>query len=254
LEGVEKITFPIQTICQGLKQIVDIPIQTTSRPEISGIYFSLRKNLIKMAATDSFRLGEKTIVLKESFPHSLSLILPQKAVKEIINIFGEREGEVNISFSPTQIQFETSAEEISQPRIRFLSRLIDGEYPNYEEILPKSFRTEITLSKNEFLNEIKAASLFSGKINEVRLKINVKEGKIEILSQNPDLGNYRGVLSGKTKGEDLEIVFNWRFLIDGLLNIKSSEVIFEFSGIEGPASLRPVGDDTYLYLLMPIKI
>ena len=254
LKEAESITLDAQNFCQSLKQVVDIPTPSTTKPEISGVYFSFSKNFIKMAATDSFRLGEKIFFLETGFPNPFSLILPHKAAKEIINIFGERKGELKISFSSSQIQFEVPMNEFPQPKIQLISRLIDGEYPNYEGILPKGFQTQIILQKNEFLNEIKAASLFSAKINEVKLKINPKEEKIEILSQNSELGEYHSALTGKIEGEDLEISFNWRFLIDGLLNIKSSEVIFELNGQESPGVLKPVGDTSYLYVLMPIKM
>ena len=250
----ESITLNIQNFCQSLKQVVDIPTLSTARPEISGVFFSFNRNFIKIAATDSFRLGEKTLFLETGLSNPFSLILPQKAAKEIINIFGEREGGLKISFSPNQIQFEASMADFVQPEIQLISRLIDGEYPNYEGILPKGFQTQIILQKNEVLNEIKAASLFSAKVNEVKFKIDSKKERTEILSQNPELGEYHSSLAGKINGEDLEISFNWRFLIDGLLNIRSSEVIFELNGQEGPGVLKPVGDTSYLYVLMPIKM
>ena len=114
------------------------------------------------------------------------------------------------------------------------------------------------MSKNELLNQIKTASIFSGKGNEVRIKVNPKKEEIEILSQDPELGENRSVLTGKitdstSKAKEIETIFNYRFLVDGLNNIKSSKVIFELNGEEGPAVLRPEGDANYLYVVMPIK-
>lgn len=90
-------------------------------------------------------------------------------------------------------------------------------------------------------------------MNEVRLKTDIKKGEIEIFSQNPDLGEYRSSLPGKISGKEIEVSFNYRFLVDGLLNIKSSEVLFELNGEEGPSILKPVADPSYVYLVMPIK-
>jgi len=94
--------------CKSLSQLADIPVASTTRPEISGIYFNFQKDLITAAATDSFRLGEKKIKLKAEnlINKNYSLILPQKTIKEIINIFGEKEKELKIYFSPNQIMFE----------------------------------------------------------------------------------------------------------------------------------------------------
>lgn len=206
-----------------------------------------------MAATDSFRLAEKKIFLTNVFPQKISLILPQASVRELISIFGEKEGELRIYISPKQIWFESLMSEISHPKVQYTSRLIEGEYPNYEEITPKKFETTIYLSKENFLNQIKTASLFCGKSNEVKMNIVPKKGIITISSQSPNLGNYQGSLAGKIKGKEMEIAFNYRFLIDGILEIKTPEMILDLTNEEGPAVLRPVDLEDYFYILMPIK-
>jgi len=251
-ESISIESFPL---CQSLNQITDIVLPSTTRPEISGVYFSFQKNLITIAATDSFRLGEKKIFLKDnsSLKKEYSLILPQKTAKEIVNVFGEKKGELKMYFSPNQIMFEYLMSETPHPQIQLVSRLIEGEYPNYQEIIPKKHTTQLRLDRNEFLNQIKTASLFSGKINEVKIKVEPKEKKIEIFSQSPEIGEYQSSVPGKIKGEPVKISFNHRFLLDGLLNIKSSEILFELSGDSGPGVLKPVGDETYIYVVMPIK-
>jgi len=254
VEKIKSISFDASLFCKNLNQIVDIASFSNSRPEISGIYFYLTKNSVITAATDSFRLGEKKLTLKKSsLNEECSFILPQKTVKELINIFGEKKGEITMFFSPNQVMFEYQMEEVSHPQIQIVSRLIEGEYPNYQEIIPKKFTTEVILNRNDFLNQIKIASLFSGKINEVRFKINPKEKKLLIFSKNPDLGEYQSSVLGKIKGEALEISFNHKFFLDGLLNINSSKVILELNGDSGPAIIKPVGDNTYIYVVMPIK-
>ena len=254
----ESVLVDSHSFCQGLNQIVDIATPSTAKPEISGIFFIFQKDFIKMAATDSFRLGEKTFYQNLKTPSPLlskeyTFILPQKAAKEIINIFGEKEGELQICFSPNQILFELPMAETSHPQVQLISRLIEGEYPNYQEIIPKKYETQVILQRNEFLNQIKSAALFSGKVNEVKLKIDPKKEKMEVFSQSPDLGEYHSYLAGKIKGKELEVSFNHRFLIDGLLNIKSSEVVFELTDSEGPGVLKPAGDENYIYVVMPIK-
>jgi len=249
----ENISLDNQNFCQGLSQVVDISSLSIARPEISGVYFLFQKDLVKMVATDSFRLGEKKLFLKTPLLKEYALILPKLAAKEVINIFGEKKGELQIYFSPNQILFESQMLEVPHPRVQLVSRLIEGEYPNYEAIIPKKYETQIILSRAEFLNQIKSASLFSGKINEVRLKIVPLKGGIEINSQNPDLGKYQSFLPAKIKGKETEISFNHRFLIDGLFQMKSPEVIFELTGEEGPTVLKPLAGEDYLYVVMPIK-
>jgi len=251
----DTVSIEAPSFCKNLNQIVDIAVPSSIRPEISGIYFLFQKNLITIAATDSFRLGEKKIFLKNNsnLEKEYSLILPQKTAKEIVNIFNEKQGELKMYFSPNQVMFEYPMEETTHAEIQIISRLIEGEYPNYQEIIPKKYTTRLTLNKDEFLNQIKTASLFSGKINEVKIKADSKENKIKAFSQSSDIGEYESSVPGKVEGEPIEISFNHRFLLDGLSSIRAPEIIFELNKETGPGVLKAVGDDTYIYVVMPIK-
>jgi len=252
-KDLECLELDNKSFCEGLSQIVDIASPSQSRPEISGVYFIFSKNLIKIVATDSFRLAEKSIILKNPIKKDTSFILPQKPAKEILNILGDKEGKINIYFSPNQTMFELPMKEVPHPQIQIISRLIEGEYPNYEEIIPNKFKTQIIIKRDEFLNQIKAASLFSGKVSEVKIKANPQTKEVEIFAQDPDIGESRSNISAKIEGDPIEVSFNHKFLIDGLLNIKSSEIIFDLSREDGACVLKPVGDVSYLYVLMPIK-
>ena len=251
--NLEYLEVDNKKFCYGISQVVDIASISQTRPEISGIYFVFSKNLIKIASTDSFRLAEKNIILNSPVKKDRSFILPQKPAKEIINILTEKEGIIKIYFSTNQTMFEFHMKEATHPQVQITSRLIDGEYPNYEEIIPKKFKTSTILKRDEFLNQIKTASLFSGKINEVKITINQQNKEVEIFSQNPEIGQSQSVMPAKIEGDSITVSFNYKFLIDGLLNIKSSEVIFEISKEEGPCVLKPVGDVSYIYVIMPIK-
>jgi len=253
IKNPEFLEVDNKKFCSGLSQIVEIASLSQARPEISGIYFLFSDNFIKIVATDSFRLAEKTIPLGKKIKKGYSFILPQKPTREIMNILGEKEGRLKIYFSPNQTLFEFPMKEVSHPQIQISSRLIEGEYPNYQEIIPKKFKTHIILKKDEFLNQIKTASLFSGKINEIKFIINPSKKEVEISAQSPDIGESKSTLPAKIEGDSMEISFNHKFLIDGLLNIKSSEVIFDLTKKEGPCVLKPVGDLSYTYVIMPIK-
>jgi len=242
-----------EKLCQAISQVVDIPINSQSRPEISGVYFSFSKNNIKIVATDSFRLAEKTINLEKSIDKDFSFILPQKAVREVLNILDGRNGLIKMSFSSNQILFDFPMEEVKHPLIQIISRLIDGEYPNYQDIIPKKFKTNIVLKRDEFLNQLKTASLFSDKNNEVKISINKENKEVEIISRNPNIGENKSTISAKIEGDSISISFNYKFLIDGLSNIKSSEIAFDVSKEEGACVLKPVGDFSYIYVVMPIK-
>ena len=253
---IEIENFPF---CDGLSQIVDFAAISQVRPELAGIYFSFQKDKVIVAATDSFRLAEKTIFYKET-PNIIKdtseeyvFILPQKTTRELLSIFGENKGKIKIYFSPNQVLFESSTPETSHPQIQLISRLIEGEYPAYQEIIPKKYETRLILKKNEFLNQLRAASLFSGKTNEVKLITDRKKQGLGVFAQNPEFGEQKSYLYGKVEGKEVETSFNYRFLIDGVSNIKTKDLIFELNGEEGPAMLKPVGDASYIYVVMPIK-
>ncbi len=237
----------------GLAQIIDVASPSQTRPEISGIYFKFSKNIITIAATDSFRLAEKHVTLKNPVAKEFSFILPQKPAREVLGILEGREGPLKIFFSPNQILFEFPMKEANHPQVQITSRLIDGQYPNYQDIIPTKFKTNVVVARDEFLTKIKTASLFSGKVNEVKISLNAEKGELEIFSRNPDIGENKSSMPAKIEGDSIEVSFNYKYLADGLLHIKGSEVMFDISKEEGPCILRPVGDASYMYVAMPIK-
>lgn len=252
------IELNIPSFCEGLTQVVDFSTVNQIRPELSGIYFNFQNNRLQLAATDSFRLAEKTLILENSIDKQISFILPQKSVKEIINIFSELTGKIKLYYSPNQVLFECMMIETPHPQVHIISRLIEGEYPDYQGIIPKKYNLQLILEKDSFINQIKTASIFSGKSNEIKIRINNKKNGIDILSQTPDLGENKSFLPVKINpdaGEikEIEISFNYRFLVEGLNNIKTKNILMELNGDDGPAVFKPEGDINYIYIVMPIK-
>jgi len=143
---------------------------------------------------------------------------------------------------------------MSYPQINVLSRLIEGAYPNYQDIIPKKFVANLTINKDELVSQIKKAGLFSGRSSEVRLEITPKDGKLKVFSQTIETGKNEATLPCRAEGIAVKISFNYKFLLDGLNSVKGAEVTLELSENEGPCILRPVGDNSFLYVLMPIKL
>ncbi|MCX6738228.1 MAG: DNA polymerase III subunit beta [Candidatus Parcubacteria bacterium] len=250
------IEFDAISFCRGIAQVMDFCALTQSRPELSGIYFSFQKNIAKIVATDSFRLAEKTIVLDgamNGINNSQSFILPRNAVRELVNIFSEHNGKIKFYFSPSQVMIESYIDETQNPQARLVSRLIEGEYPDYEAVIPKEFKTQIVLPKEEFMSQIKIASLFSGRTNEVKLVISPKKGNVLISSQSVDLGETESKMAIEAKGDDVEISFNYKFLYEGLNQMRSEKIMLNLNGQDGPGVLKPSDDSNYLYVIMPIK-
>jgi len=252
-ENQEYIEIDGKKLAQAISQVIDLTNPSSSRPEIGGVYFLFFKNNLKIVATDSFRLAEKKISFESNIDKNFSFILPRKTAREIINIFSTKEEKVRLYPSINQVCFESTMKEINHPEIYIISRLIEGEYPNYQDIIPTTFKNCLFLQKDEFITKLKTTSLFSGKGNEVKIKINPKEKNIEILAKDVNIGEAHSILPCRIEGPSTEVSFNYKFLLDGLVNIKSSELKFEISKEDGPCVLRPIGDDTYFYVVMPIK-
>ena len=265
IENNNFIELNCRVFCDGLSQVVNFTALNQNRPELSGIYFNFKKDGLYLTSTDSFRLAEKFLFFEKKIEKEFSFILPQKSAREIINILSEYEDKLKFYFSPNQVLFEYPMIETPHPKIQIISRVIEGEYPDYQGIIPQKYEAEIILSKEEFLNHIKTASIFSGKTNEIKIKLipqlgsgqaPEKEG-IEIFSQNSELGENQSFLPGQVKyaaaPKEIEVSFNHRFLIEGLLNIKDSEIIFGLNREDGPAAIKPKTDSGYIYIVMPIK-
>ncbi|MDD5431338.1 MAG: DNA polymerase III subunit beta [Candidatus Pacebacteria bacterium] len=217
------------------------------RPEISGVLFDFQISSLKLVATDSFRLAEKTLFDKDykaNFPRGFKAIVPLKTIQEVPRILkGE---EISVYFDSNQVLFKGDDLEI-------ISRLIDGNYPDYEPIIPKNLATECVINRESFLNAVRLVSNFSGKINDVKIKS--KDGKkvMEVSSSTQQLGENRYLVPIKAKGEDFEVVFNWRFLLDGLKSFDAEEILLGLNGDQRAAVIKSQKDFSYVYIAMPLK-
>ncbi|MBI1984931.1 MAG: DNA polymerase III subunit beta, partial [Candidatus Wildermuthbacteria bacterium] len=254
--GEESVEVETASLCQGLASVAGFTGQTQARPEISGVLFSFQKKILKLASTDSFRLAEKTLHLKKETGAEKSFILPQKAARELVSILGDRSGRTAIFFSPSQAIFDYSSEgQPQEPAIRLVSRLIEGEYPPYQDVIPAKHTTTALVNREELLNHIRAASLFSGRMSDVRVTVNPAQKQVELGAKSADIGENTSRIQGAVAGAKVSAAFNWRFLGEGISQMKSKDIELLFSGEEGPALLRPSQkeDEGFLYVVMPIK-
>lgn len=256
LKGSEEaIEIETPALCRGLAQVVNFTGQTQARPEISGVLFLFQKNTLKLVSTDSFRLAEKTIYFKKESAKETSFILPAKTARELISIFAERREKTKIYISPTQVIFDYSPEgQPQEPHIQLVSRVIDGEYPKYQDVIPSSPKTKAIVDREEFLNHIKAASVFAGKTNDVSLVLDPLKQQIEISARSADVGENNSSLKAQIQGPKVEAAFNWRFLGDGLSQFRGEKIEFSATLEDGPAMLKPTTqDEAYLYVVMPVR-
>jgi DNA polymerase-3 subunit beta len=243
------IEFDISILKEAFLSVINASSFTNARQELNGLLFDFQVNILKLAATDSFRLAEK-IIFNNQFSSNIEkhfkVIIPIKTISEVIRVFQENNKKIKIFFDNNQVLFQSEDLEI-------ISRLINGEFPDYQTIIPKNIETEIIVNKNEFINALKLTGSFSDKFNEIRIIVKEKTKSIEIFSSYSGLGENRYLIPAKVKGIPIEIIFNWRFLIAGIKELNVENIFLGFSTDDKPAIIKSPDDKSYFYILMPIK-
>lgn len=216
-----------------------------TQPEISGIFMAFEGSKLRVAATDRYRLAERTAPLLESISGSKDVIVPARTINELYKILSSGKGEVGVYFSESQVLFKFDETEI-------ISRLIDGAYPDYRAIIPKEFKTQGLVSRDELMHAIKATALFAPDTNNIQL--DVAADGIKISASSAAAGENQVVVKAKVTGPENGAVFNFRYLLDCLNNLSEPNVTLKMISDASPAMIVPEKRDNYLYIVMPIKI
>ena len=217
------------------------------RPELNTILFEFSLEKLILAATDGFRLAEKSIpssVFTSSQKEPFKMLVPLKTSVEMSRIVKD-EDVVRIFWDENQILIKTETTEL-------ISRLIEGAFPDYSSIVPHEFDAEIVVNHEEFVGAIKLAGVFGQKNSEIKIKIHSNKKAIEISSADQSLGENNHILPAKIKGESEEVFFNWRYLGDSMKGIRTEDVFLGFQNEAGPALIRSTTDGSYFYILKPI--
>jgi len=245
-----EFTFPADVLIDAFSSVISSCQLSDIRPELSGILFTTNNSEITFVATDSFRLAEKKILTKKvtgPAEGSVSYIIPLKTVQEIMRIFSSNGNEnITMAFDDNQVM-------ISTPTTTLISRLIDGTFPEYHTIIPKEFETNATIEKEDLISALKLSGSLANRLNEVSFKIEKGKNNITIVSSSKELGKSTYTLPAKIKGEKVNITFNWKFVLDGIKTITSKEINIGFNGEEKPSAITSPQDNSFLYIIMPIK-
>ncbi len=248
MDKVKEYTVKTTEFKEGLQQVAFAASLDDTRPEISGILFNFKDGDLTLAATDSYRLAEKKIASVGKGGEQ-QIIVPQKSILELLRILSLiSEEEIKIYVNDNQVLFQAQ-------EVELLSRLIEGNYPEYQQILPANFKSSLVVDKEELLKAVKSASLFSKSgINDVNLKLDSRAQEMIFTTANSQLGENEVHLAAEIKGDDNDIVFNYHYLIEGVNNLAGAEVVMELVDGSNPALFREKeAAGKYLYIIMPIK-
>ena len=241
------LSFQTETFREALEATIVATQYSEIRPEISGVFITYADKKLGFVATDSFRLAEwlfPTSSFSSSFD-SLSAIIPLRTAEELLRVFTSATEQLTLYFDQNQILAST-------PTRRVVSRLIDGKFPEYQAIIPRAFTTETSFDRQEFLSAVRLVSSFSGRANDITVAVGEGKKFLELSAADAALGTSRYRVPARVKGDGFSIVFNWRYLLDGLKIATASEVGLHASS-NGPVLLKSETASPLLYLVMPIK-
>lgn len=246
------LSFSAAFFGQAISQVAFAAAQDEGRPVLTGVKWVKDKEGLSLAATDGYRLSFKKTSLEADLLGE-ELIVPARALLEVAHISQEKEegGEeerLSMFFSPgeNQVSFSLKDAEI-------ITRLIEGEFPDFSKIIPQGFATKVTLEKEALLKATKIASIFARDSANI-VKWQIEKDKVIFSANSPQVGENSSEVEAKVEGEKGEIAFNFRFLLDFLGGVKSEEIIFETSGPLNPGVFRPADDKSFLHIIMPVRV
>lgn len=236
-----------KTLSLALLGIIFSSATDEGRPVLTGVKVRRVEDKTQFVATDGYRLSVKTIETEIS--GLTDLVIPAKALVEVSKIALEEKEEDEIYLGligSNQIGFVVGDTTI-------ITRLIEGQYPNFERIIPKIYTTKIKTNKEQFLRAIKSAAIFA-RDNANIIRLSLMDGKILVTANAPQVGENKIEVEASIEGDGGEIAFNSKFLAECLMNLSSDEVIFEMTGSLNPGVFKPVGDDSYFHIIMPVRV
>jgi DNA polymerase-3 subunit beta len=238
-----------------IDQVVFAAATDESRPILTGVLVQLNDDNLTMAAADGFRLSVKSATINQNFGDKMELIIPARALMELSRISGDQEQPVSVIVIPDRKQILFHLEGID-----LVSQMIEGKFPDYNQIIPTSYSTRSVIDTTSFLKAARVSHLFArDSANIVKLEITpsgdeLMNGRITLMATSAELGDNVADVDASIQGQALEVAFNAKYLIEVLSVIDSPQVALETSAASNPGVLRPIGDEHFTHVIMPMHI
>lgn len=242
-----KSTIPKAEICEKISKVSFAAATDEGRPLLTGVRIKKDNGGVVFAATDGYRLSVAKSAMKLGF--DADLVVPGRALSEVVKVSSEDKNGKEITLAQTedgQLVFGVGDIEIH-------TRLIDGEYPNFEKIIPRTFTTRALIDKEKLTRAVKSAAVFA-RDNANIIRFHLDNQTLLVSAHTPQVGENNIELDAKIDGEGGEIAFNSRFLLDFLNNYVEDELLFEMTGSLNPGVFKPVKDESYLHIIMPVRV
>lgn len=245
----ESFELPIDLLKNLIRQTVFAVSTSETRPILTGVHVKMVDGDLEFIATDSHRLASRKIPLQQPEGKNIpAVVIPGKSLTELNKILDDSEDTIEISVTENQVLFRTK-------HLYFLSRLLDGNYPETSRLIPEQSKTIVKIDTKELLQSVDRASLLAkeNRNNVVRL-ITKEDNHLEITGNSPEVGNVvEEVMANDVDGEDLKISFSAKYMMDALKAVGYDQVKVEFTGAMRPFLIRPVDDDQILQLILPVR-
>ncbi len=247
IPAVDGKVFEIEAkkMVDGIKSVYYSSSVSDIKPEISSVYVYSENDTLFFVSTDSFRLAEKKIKIK-GVEDIQGILIPFKNIPEILRIFGDVNDLVRVCFNKNQISFSSDG-------IYLTSRIIDGIFPDYRQIIPKEFDTEVVVLKQDLLSTLKLSNIFSDRFNQIDLLINPKGKVFELSSQNNEVGENKTYLDAAMKGKEVSLSFNYKYFLDCFQSIGSDSISIKLNQSSKPMVISGGSDNSFTYLIMPMN-
>jgi DNA polymerase III subunit beta len=250
-----RIQIPARTLRHAISQVAFAAATDDTRPVLSGVLVMIDGDELTMAAADGFRLAVRTVTIEAGGSEKLTMLVPARTLIELSRIVPDTEDPIEIAATPTknQVMFQ-------YPNILVVSRLIEGQFPDYQRIVPASYQTRVVLPVSELLQATKTAAVFSrDNSNIVRISVTPSgdeliPGRVDVSASSAEMGDNAGQLDGSVEGEEMQIAFNGRFLRDALEAVSGGEVALEMNGPTAPGLVKPVSGGGHLHVIMPMHV
>ncbi|KGK89419.1 DNA polymerase III subunit beta [Desulfosporosinus sp. HMP52] len=245
---IEPLSFTLPTVIfkNMIRQTIFSCAAEENRPVFNGILLQIEGSNIRLVATDTHRLAYVISEITNTGDSRFSGIIPSKTLSEIYRLLRDEDEVLTISHSNNQVVFQFGT-------IFLISRLIEGQFPNYKQVIPQACETKVYLSVREFLDAVERASLLSRDKSSANIvRINVVDNELRI-DQTSELGKISEQIGIEMDGKEVRIAFNAKFLIDALKVIDSEQILFELSGPFSPGVMRPIDNPNYIYLVLPVR-
>ena len=245
-DTADELGVPTAAFVDTLSRVARAASRDETRPHLTGVLVTASEKQLRMVATDSYRLSVKETTLDEALSGSLEANVPARTLQELGRIAGADSSEaIRVAALENQVVFSIGDVVLS-------SRLVEGRFPNYQQLLPDSYEHELKVERSELLDVVRRISLLAQKNAPLRLRF--AEGALEVSAQTPDVGEASEALPVPFNGEPLEIGFNPEFFRDGLESAETDELVLKLISPLRPGLIQSGDDGGFLYLVMPIRL